>query len=78
MTYGAGTIWKKQMTASGLRQQTKLSTLETVAQMTSSKEDVGISLIKERKEAYPIRNQRNREGRVCMTALFIQTNQCVK
>lgn len=26
------------------------------------KEDVGISLIKERKEAYPIRNQRNDEG----------------
>lgn len=72
MAYGTGTIWKKQMRASGLRQQTKLSTWETVAQITSSKEDVGISLIKKRKEAYPVRNQRNDEGRVCVTALFIQ------
>lgn len=42
------------------------------------KEDVGISLIKERKEAYPIRNQRNDEGWVCVTVLFTQKNQCVK
>lgn len=39
---------------------------------------MGISLIKEGKEAYPIRNQRNDEGRVSVTALFIQKNQCVK
>lgn len=72
MTYSADTIWKKQIRASGLRQQTKLRTLETVTQMASSKESVGISLIKERKEAYHIRNQRNDEGRVCVMMLFIE------
>lgn len=81
MHYGADTGWKKQpskkVRVSGLRQQTKLSTLETVAQTMymSWKGDVGTSLITQRKETSPMRNQRNDEGRVCVTAPFIQKSQ---
>jgi len=37
---------------------------------------MGTSLIKQRKEANPMRNQRNDEGRVCVTALSIQKSEC--
>ena len=42
----------------------------------SWKGDVGTSLIKQRKETSPMRNQRNDEGRICVTALFIQKSEC--
>lgn len=34
------------------------------------------NLIKQRKETSPMRNQRNEEGRVCVTAPFIQKSEC--